>query len=118
MLRILLGQCLNLAIQVITHASSVVHKIQSLNLLNDSTEDQAARRVTKPRVKLSVSLVRSQRLRGIVVARRLGLLGERHHVRRILEVPVLVGPEFARGANTSLYFIGDEEDVVLASQGA
>ena len=115
---ILGGETLDLAEEVVTDAGGVVDEVVALNLLDDGAEDEGASRVAHPGVELTVGLVGAEVLGGVVVAGGLGLLGEGDNVRRVLEVPVLVGPELAGSTNTGLNLVGDEEDVVLAGQGA
>lgn len=112
------GELLNLAVEVVADAGGVVDEVEALHLLNDGTEDEAASRVTHPGVELAVGLVGAQVLGGVVVAGGLSLLGEGDHVGRVLEIPVLVRPELASGANAGLDLVGNEEDVVLAGEGA
>jgi len=69
------------------------------------------------RVELTVGLVGPELRVTVEVASSLCLLGESDHVRRVLEVPVVVSPEFAGGTNTSLNLINNHEDVVLAGYG-
>src|SRR5262249_34904195 len=92
--RIFLRQRLQFTEEVTTDASSIVDKIQLFDLLDNSLEEERTSRVTHPRIKLSIRLVRSQLEVAVVVASRLRLLREGNHVRRISEVPVLVCPEF------------------------
>lgn len=108
-----LGQPLQATVQIGTGVGRVPDEIQTLNLPDDGTEQDGARRVAHPRVELTVRLVRSEFVVAKVVARGLGLLGEGDHVRGRLEAPVLVGPELARGTDAGLHFVDDEEDVVL-----
>lgn len=114
---ILAGKTLKLSIQVVADLGSVVHEIESLNFANDATEEQSLGWVTHPGVELTVGLVRAQVLGAVVVTSSLGFLGEGNHVRGVLEVPVLVSPEFTSSTNTSLNLINDQQNVVLASNG-
>lgn len=52
------------------------------------------------RVELAVSLVRNQSGVTKVVTGSLGLLGESNNIGRRSQVPVLVAPEFAGGAES------------------
>ena len=112
------GEALDLAVEVVTDAGGVVDEVVALNLLDNGAEDEGASRVAHPGVELAVRLVGTEILGGVVVAGGLGLLGEGDDVRGVLEVPVLVGPEFASSTDTGLDLVGDEEDIVLAGQGA
>lgn len=114
--RIFHRQLLNTRIQVIARLGGVLNQVKTLNLINDATEQDCARWVAHPGVELAVRLVRAQRGVAVVVTCRLCLLGERHHVRWRGEVPVLVSPELASSADTGLYLVNDEEDVVLGSE--
>lgn len=111
-LGVLLGETLQAGEEVVAGGSSVLHQVQALNLLDDTTEDQSTGRVTHPGVELTVRLVGTQGRVAVVVTGGLGLLGEGHHVGGSLQVPVVVGPELAGGTHTSLHLINNEEDVV------
>ena len=93
-------------------------EVETLDLLDDGAEDDGAGRVAHPGVELAVGLVGAELGVAEVVAGSLGLLGEGDHVRGLGEVPVLVGPELARGADARLHLVDDEEHVVLARQRA
>ena len=69
------------------------------------------------RVELTVGLVGSELRVTVEVASSLGLLGEGDHVRRVLEVPVVVSPELSGGTDTSLNLVDNHENVVLAGDG-
>ena len=69
------------------------------------------------RVKLTVGLVGPELRVAVEVASSLGLLGEGDHVRRVLEIPVVVSPELASGTDTSLNFVNNHENIVLAGDG-
>lgn len=114
--RILRRQLLNARIQVVSRLCGVLDQAKTLDLVNDATEQDRASWVTHPRVELAVRLVRAQRGVAVVVSRGLGLLGESDHVRGRGEVPVLVGPELASGADAGLDLVDDEEDIVLCGQ--
>lgn len=118
LLRVLALQALELGEEVVADAGGVVDEVEALNLADDGAEEQGAGRVAHPGVELAVGLVGPQLRVAVVEAGRLGLLGEGDHVRGVLEVPVVVGPELARGADARLDLVDDEEDVVLACQGA
>ena len=45
------------------------------------------------------------------------LLAEGHHVRRVIQAPVLVGPELASAASSSLDLVHQEGTAVLAEVG-
>lgn len=109
---VLLREARETRVEVVTRGGGVLDQTEALNLLDDGTEDDGTRRVTHPGIELTVRLVGTQLRVAVVEAGRLRLLGEGHNVRRGLEVPVVVGPELARGANTGLHLVNDEEDVV------
>ena len=115
MLGVLLRKTLEARVQISTSGRSVLNQTKTLNLLNDATEDQSTGGVTHPGVELTVRLVGTQGGVSIVVTGRLSLLGEGDHVRRGLEVPVVVGPELSGGTNTSLHLIHNEEHIVALS---
>lgn len=112
------GEALEPGEEVVADLGCAAHEVEALDLLHDGAEQQRARRVSHPRVELPVWLVGPQRRVAEVVAGGLGLLAEGHHVGRVGQVPVLVGPEAAGGANASLHLVDDEQDAVLAGQGA
>ncbi|KZL84320.1 hypothetical protein CI238_13243, partial [Colletotrichum incanum] len=111
--RVLGRQALELAEKVVADAGRVLDEAEALDLLDDGAEEDGARRVAHPGVELAVGLVGAELRVAEVVAGRLGLLGEGDHVGRRGEVPVLVGPELAGGADAGLDLVDDEEDVVL-----
>lgn len=111
MLGVLLRKTLKTGVQISTSSSGVFNQTQTLDLLDDTAEDQSAGRVTHPGVKLAVGLVGAQGGVAIIVTGRLGLLGEGDHVRRGVEVPVVVGPELSGCTDTGLDFVDNEEDV-------
>ena len=115
MLGVLLRKTLEARVQISTSGRSVLNQTKTLNLLNDATEDQSTGGVTHPGVELTVRLVGTQGGVSIVVTGRLSLLGEGDHVRRGLEVPVVVGPELSGGTNTGLHLIHNEEHIVALS---
>lgn len=115
---VLRRQLLNAGIQVLSRLGGVLDQTKALDLVNDATEQDRARWVAHPCVELAVRLVRAQRGVTVVVTRGLGLLGECDHVGWRGEVPVLVGPELASSADTSLYLVDDEENVVLCGKFA
>lgn len=84
-----------------------------LNLLDDGAEEDGAGWVTHPGVELAVGLVGAQLGVTEVVAGSLGLLGEGDHVGGRGEVPVVVGPELAGGADAGLHLVDNQEDAVL-----
>lgn len=110
-LGVLLRQTLETSVQVSTGSSGVLNQTQTLDLLDDAAEDQCTGRVTHPGVELAVGLVGAQGGVAVVVTGRLGLLGEGDHVRRGVEVPVVVGPELSCGSDTGLDFVDNEEDI-------
>jgi len=110
---VLLCQALDAGIEVVTYLGGVLDKVQALDLLDDAAEEDGAGWVAHPGVELTVWLVGAQLGVAVVVAGRLGLLGEGHHVRWGREVPVLVSPELAGCADTGLHLVDDEQDVVL-----
>ena len=69
------------------------------------------------RVELTVGLVGPELRVTVEVASGLGFLRKGDHVRRVLEVPVVVSPELASGTDTSLNLINNHENVVLAGDG-
>ena len=115
---VLLPELLQLAIQILAHFGGMFHEPQPLDLANDGFEQKRTRRVAHPRVELSVGLVWSQLRVPKVITRRLRLLGKGNHVGRILQVPVVVRPELARGADARLDFVDDHQHVVLLGDGA
>jgi len=114
--RVLLSQALDTSIQIISNLRGMVDEIQTFNLLDDSTEEERTSWVTHPGVKLAVWLVRAELRVAEVVACCLGFLRECHHVGWCVEVPVVVRPELAGCANSSLYFVHDHEDVMLLGE--
>lgn len=106
-------QALELAKEVVADAGRVVDEVEAFNLVDDGAEEDGARRVAHPGVELAVGLVGAQLGVAKVVACRLGLFAKGDHVGRGREVPVVVGPELAGGADTGLDLVDDEEDVVL-----
>lgn len=115
---ILASEALKLAIQVVTDLGGVVHEVEALDFANYAAEEQGFGWVTHPGVELTVRLVGTQFLGAVVITSSLSLFGEGNHVGRVLEVPVLVSPEFAGGANTSLNLVDNQENIVLAGQSA
>lgn len=109
---VLLGKTLEAGVEVLAGEGGVLNQVQTLNLLENGTEGESAGWVTDPGVELTVGLVGAQSRVAKVVTGRLGLLGESHHVRGSLEVPVVVGPELTGGTNTSLDLVDDQENVV------
>lgn len=107
------GQGRELAVQVVTNAGSLRDEVVLLNLLDDGAEENGARWVTHPRVELAVGLVGPQLGVAKVVASGLGLLGEGHHVGRRGQVPVVMGPELAGGADARLHLVDDQQHTVL-----
>ena len=106
------SQTLQTAVQVLASSSSVVDQVQTLNLLNDSTEQDSTCWVAHPSVELAVGLVRLQGVVSVVVSRGLRLLREGHHIGGSGKVPVVVGPELAGCADTGLDLVDDKEHVV------
>ena len=74
-------------------------------------------RVSKEGVEMSVWL---HDLRVVVMVESAGehLFGEGDEIGRALKVPVLVGPELARGADSSLNLINDHVDAELFGESA
>lgn len=118
LLGVALGEALELGKEVVADAGGVGDEVETLNLLVDGAEEDGADGVAHPGVELAVGLVGPQQRVAKVVAGGLGLLGEGDHVRGVGEVPVLVGPEPAGGADAGLDLVDDEEDVVLLGEGA
>lgn len=114
---VFLGEPLELRVEVVADAGRVGDEVVALDLVDDGAEEQRARRVAHPRVELAVRLVGPQARVAVVVAGRLGLLAEGHHVRGVGQVPVVVGPELSRGADARLHLVDDEQDAVLLGQG-
>lgn len=114
--RILLGKTFELSVKIISHLGGVVDQIQTLNFLNDGTEEDSTSWVSHPGVELTVWFVGTELGVSEVVTGGLGLLGEGDHVGRSVEVPMFVGPEFTSGAYTCLNFVDDEKDVVFLSE--
>lgn len=110
--RIFLRKPLKAREEIVTRSSGVFNQVKTLDLVDDGAEDDGTSRVAHPGVELAVWLVGAQGWVSIIVACSLGFLGEGDDVGRGLEVPVLVGPEFAGGADAGLDFVDDEEDVV------
>jgi len=113
LLWVALAQALQAGVEVVAGSSGAVDEIEAVNFLDDGAEEDSAGRVAHPRVELAVGLVGPQRVVAKVVSGRLGLFRKRDHVRRGGEIPVLVGPELARGADAGLDFVDNEHDVVL-----
>lgn len=110
-LGVLLGQTGETGVEVVTGGAGVLDEVETLDLLDDSAEDQGAGWVAHPGVELAVGLVGAQGGVAVVVAGGLGLLGEGDHVRGRGQVPVVVGPELTGGTDTGLHLVDDEEDV-------
>lgn len=108
---VLLGQALEAGIQIFACGSGVFDQVQSLNLVDDSPEDDRTGRVAHPGIELAVWLVWSQGGVAVVVSGSLRLLGKGHDVGRGGQVPVLVSPELAGRANAGLHLVDDQEDV-------
>lgn len=111
-LGVLLGQALETGVQVLTGGAGVLNEVETLDLLDDTTEDQSTGRVTHPGVELTVRLVGAESGVTVVVTGGLGLLGEGHHVGGAGQVPVVVGPELAGSTDTGLHLVDDEENLV------
>jgi hypothetical protein len=132
------GKTLEAGVEVSTSLGGVLHEVLAFDLGEDSAEEDGTGGVTEPamemlasirqrwytqtelnlRVELAVCLVGTELRVAVVVTSSLSLLGEGDHVRRVLEVPVVVSPELAGGADTSLDLVDNHEDVVLAGDGA
>ena len=110
-LGVLLGQTGETGVEVVTGGAGVLDEVETLDLLDDSAEDQGTGWVTHPGVELAVGLVGAQGGVAVVVTGGLGLLGEGDHVRGRGQVPVVVGPELTGGTDTGLHLVDDEEDV-------
>lgn len=110
---VFLGEPLELTEEVVADLGGVLDEAEALDLVDDAAEEQGARGVAHPRVELAVGLVGAQGRVAEVVAGGLGLLAEGHHVRGRGQVPVLVGPELAGGADAGLHLVDDEEHAVL-----
>lgn len=111
-LGVLLSQALDAGVQVVTGDAGVLDKVKTLDLLDDTAEDQGTGWVTHPGVELTVRLVGAESRVAEVVTSGLGLLGEGDHVRRGGQVPVVVGPELAGSTDTGLHLVDDEEHLV------
>src|ERR1700710_775873 len=105
LLWILAGQLLQLAVHIISSGRRIGHEIKTFDFFNDALEKNGASWITHPRVELAISFVGTELRIAKVVACCLGLFGKRHHVRRFRQIPVIVGPEFARGTETGLNFV-------------
>ncbi len=106
-------QALEAVVEIVACVRGVPHEIQAFDLLDDGAEEDGARGVAHPGVELAVRFVGPQLRVAEVVARGLGFFREGDHVRRVVQVPVVMGPKFARGADAGLHFVDDEEDVVF-----
>ena len=115
--RELLRQRLQTSVEIVPDAGRVRDQVQAGDLSVDGAEEEGAAGVAHPGVELAVGLVGAQGRVCVVVAGGLGFLAEGDHVRGVVEVPVLVGPELAGGADAGLDLVDDEEDVVFAGQG-
>ena len=109
---ILLRQSLQSSVQILPNLCGVLDEIQTLDFLDDCSEQDCARGVTHPGVELAVGLVGAEVRVAEIVAGGLGFLGEGDHIRRFCHVPVLMSPELAGGTDTGLDLVDDEEDVV------
>lgn len=112
LLRIPLRQALEAVVQVLARVLRIVDEIQTFDLIDDPAEEDRARGIPHPGVELAVRFRGNQVRVPEVVARGLGFFAKGDHVRRGLEAPVLVGPEFPGGADSSLDLVDDEEHVV------
>src|ERR1700754_2655274 len=83
LLRIFLCEILNASIEVVAHHSGIFNQIQTLNFIDDGSEEDCASRIAHPRVELTVGFVGSQGGIAEVVSSCLCFLGESDHVRRI-----------------------------------
>ncbi|KAI6757188.1 hypothetical protein HG531_003013 [Fusarium graminearum] len=115
---VLLAKTLKVLEKLVTNLCGVVDEIVLVDLINDGLEEDSASRVTHPCVELTVRLVGTNGRVSIVETGGLGLLREGHNIRGALEVPVLMSPELACSANTSLDLVHDKENVVLLGQSA
>ena len=93
-------------------------EIEPADLLDDGAEEEGAGGVAHPGVELAVRLIGAEGGVAEVVACGLGFFGEGDHVGRVGQVPVVVRPEGAGGADAGLDFVDDEEDVVFLGQSA
>lgn len=109
-------QALELGEEVVADLCGVVDEVEALNLADDGAEEQGAHGVAHPGVELAVGLVGPQGRVAVVEAGGLGLFGKGDNVRGVLQVPVVVGPELAGGADARLDLVDDEEHVVLPGQ--
>src|SRR3569833_19915 len=112
------GEALELGEEVVADLGGAADEVAVHDLVDDGAEEQGAGGVAHPRVELAVGLVGAQLGVAVVVAGGLGLLGEGDHVRGLGQIPVLVRPEAAGGADARLDLVDDEEHAVLARQGA
>lgn len=105
-------ESLELAVEVRARLGGVADEIETLDFFDDGAEDDAASWVAHPGVELTVGLVGAESGIAVEVTSGLSLLGESDDVGRRGQIPVVVGPELAGGAETGLNFVDDEEDVV------
>jgi hypothetical protein len=126
------GEALETGVEVVASLSGVLNEVLALNLVENGTEEDGASGVTEPastllvlyewlqerilnlRVELTVGLVGPELRVTVEVASSLGLLREGDHVRRVLEVPVVVSPELASGTNTGLNLVDNHKDIMFA----
>lgn len=109
---ILFGKALERAVEVVTGDRGVLHQLLALNFFVNGAEENSTSRVTHPGVELTVWLVGAQGRVAVVVTGGLSFLGERHQVRRRVQVPVVMSPEFSGGSDTGLHLINDEKNLV------
>jgi len=113
---VFLCQFLNLSIQIVASSCCVVYQVQTLDFLNNGSEEDSASWISHPGVELSVWLVWSQLWVAEIVTSSLCLLGECNHIRRSLKSPVIMCPEFASSSNSGLHLVDDHKDVVFLGQ--
>lgn len=118
LLRILGLQALEAREEIIADPGGIVDQVEPLDFLNDGPEEDRTGGIAHPGVELAERPVRSELQVAEVVACCLGLFGERYHVGRAWEVPMLMCPELAGGADAGLDFVDDEEDVMFLGQFA
>ena len=112
-LGVLGSETLELEVELVTNASSLLNKVLVKDLLDDSSGHDDTGRVTDPGVELAVSLVGDELLITEEVTSSLGLLGEGDDIRGRRKLPVVVAPEGTSSTEASLDLIGNQGDTVL-----
>ena len=103
---------------MLAYDARVLHQVKPLDLVDDGAEENGSRGVPEPGVELAVRFRGAQQGVAVVPACGLGFFGERDHVRRVLEIPMLMGPEGTCGADAGLDLVDDQQDVVAARESA